>query len=98
MRQRWARRRRRRSLLDRLGWYSLSTAQVLGGSVMRFARVNGCTVNVLDPAISLTSHLDDAGAMVVGQDELLVMVATHAHGPLTSQEGAALQGVTGAAR
>lgn len=60
-------------------------AQVCKAPVIRFARSGGTTINLLDPRISATS-LDDAGDERVGQDRLLLMVAEHAHGRLTSTE------------
>ncbi|MGN7704967.1 hypothetical protein [Cellulosimicrobium sp. 22601] len=66
-------------------------AQVCGGTVLPFSRRGGCTVNILDPRISTTSYQDSEGEDVVGQDELLEMVATQAHGALSSDERAALR-------
>lgn len=66
-------------------------AQVLGGTVLRFDRRGGTTINILDPRISITAHKDANGDDVVGQDELLEMVAEQAHGKLSSDERAALR-------
>lgn len=60
-------------------------AQVCNAPVIRFARSGGTTINLLDPRISATS-LDDTGDERVGQDRLLLMVAEHAHGRLSSTE------------
>lgn len=69
----------------------IKAARIFGGTVLAFSRARGCTVNVLDPAISVSSHADAGGEHVVGQDELLHMVATFAHGELVSKERAALR-------
>ena len=64
-------------------------AQVVDGTVLRFDRDRriGTRVNVLDPAIA-TTGADDS---MVGQDELLVLVATEAKGDaLTPRERWAL--------
>ncbi len=66
-------------------------ASVCPSTVLPFSRRGGCTVNILDPRISVTSHKDSSGHDVVGQDELLTMVATQAHGRLSSNERAALR-------
>lgn len=60
-------------------------AEVCSAPVIRFARSGGTTINLLDPRISATS-LDDTGDERVGQDRLLLMVAEHAHGRLSSTE------------
>lgn len=60
-------------------------AELCGVPVIRFARTGGTTINLLDPRISATS-LDDEGDERVGQDRLLLMVAEHAHGRLSSTE------------
>jgi len=66
-------------------------AEVCEVPVIRFARgSNGTAINLLDPRISATS-LDDAGEDRVGQDRLLLMVAEHAHGRLSSTEHYALR-------
>jgi hypothetical protein len=65
-------------------------------SVIRFDRHGGAVVNVLDPRISRSSSADDQTGRV-GQDELLVMVAEYAHGPLDSYERAALSAAHDAA-
>lgn len=68
----------------------MRAAQVCNAPVIRFARSGGTTINLLDPRISATSR-DDAGDERVGQDRLLLMVAEHAHGRLTSTEHYALR-------
>ncbi|WP_335983185.1 hypothetical protein [Streptomyces sp. CA2R106] len=65
-------------------------AEVCRAPVIRFARSGGTTINLLDPRISATS-LDDSGDERVGQDRLLLMVAEHAHGRLSSNEHYALR-------
>lgn len=60
-------------------------AQAVGGQVLTFSRDRtvGTRINILDPAIRTAGH-DDTG---VGQDELLLMVATAALGvPLTAEQ------------
>lgn len=66
-------------------------AKVCGGTILHFSRRGGARVNVLDPRIAASSHKDSTGQDVVGQDELLEMVATQAHGRLSSDERAALR-------
>lgn len=65
-------------------------AEVCKVPVVRFAREGGTSINLLDPRISATSK-NDAGDPRVGQDRLLLMVAEHAHGRLTSTEHYALR-------
>lgn len=62
-------------------------AQVCGGEIIRFSRAGGRSINLLDPRLATSS---DGQAGVVGQDELLVLAAEYAHGPLNSKERAAL--------
>ncbi|MFF1792831.1 hypothetical protein ACFVXQ_01070 [Kitasatospora sp. NPDC058263] len=68
----------------------MRAAEVCDVPVVRFARSGGTAINLLDPRISATS-LDEAGSERVGQDRLLLMVAEHAHGPLSSTEHYALR-------
>ncbi|WP_327072036.1 hypothetical protein [Kitasatospora sp. NBC_01302] len=65
-------------------------AELAGVPVIRFARAGGTAINLLDPRISATS-LDESGDERVGQDRLLLMVAEHAHGRLSSTEHYALR-------
>lgn len=68
-------------------------------TVLRFDRSGGTRINLLDPKIATRSVQTKAGPAAadnevnprVGQDRLLVMVAEHAHGPLTSDEHWALR-------
>jgi len=60
-------------------------AELCGVPVVRFSRIGGTTINLLDPRISRSS-VDAEEDSRVGQDRLLLMVAEHAHGPLTSEE------------
>lgn len=68
----------------------VKAAEVCKAPVIRFARSGGTTINLLDPRISATS-LDDSGDERVGQDRLLLMVAEHAHGRLSSTAHYALR-------
>lgn len=74
---------------QRAGEYSRA-AELCGVPVVRFSRIGGTSINLLDPRISATS-LDAEADSRVGQDRLLLMVAEHAHGPLSSPEHYALR-------
>lgn len=66
------------------------TSKAVGGQTIRFDRSGGAVVNILDPRIApVTSKV--GSDQRVGQDELLRMVAEHAHGPLDSYESKALR-------
>jgi type IV secretory pathway VirB4 component len=66
------------------------TSRAVGGQTIRFDRSGGAVVNILDPQIApVTSKV--GSDQRVGQDELLRMVAEHAHGPLDSYESKALR-------
>ncbi|MEU7230040.1 hypothetical protein [Streptomyces chrestomyceticus] len=71
------------------GEYSRA-AELCEVPVIRFARTGGTSINLLDPRISRSS-VDAEEDSRVGQDRLLLMVAEHAHGPLSSTEHFALR-------
>jgi hypothetical protein len=79
-----------------LGEYHRLAAEI-GGQVIRFDRAGGAVINVLDPRICQHDSDTDTSGGLVGQDRLLLMVAEHAHGELTSRERAALRGAHHAA-
>lgn len=66
------------------------TSKAVGGQTIRFDRSGGAVVNILDPRIAPVTSSVGADQRV-GQDELLRMVAEHAHGPLDSYESKALR-------
>lgn len=68
-------------------------AKLCGGEVIRFSRRGGKSLNLLDPRIAMRGDNDE----VVGQDELLILAAEYAHGPLDSKERAALAAAHGQA-
>lgn len=71
-------------------------SELVGGTRVVFNRTGGAAINILDPRIARHSGQDaeevseDAGGRV-GQDQLLELAATYAHGPLAARERYALR-------